>query len=271
MRDVHALLRQFDLRPRKGLGQHFLVDKGALGRIVAAAELGPQEVVLEVGAGLGTLTRALAAAAGRVVAVEVDERLVPLLKGELADCPNVCLVQGDILSLDPAELMQGGPYKVVANLPYAITSAALRHLLESRSPPTRMVLTVQREVAERIVARGGRMSLLALSVHFYGQPRLLFRLKPGAFYPLPEVESAVICVDRHPRPPVEVTDVEAFFRVARAGFSQPRKQLRNSLAAGLGLDPQSVAEALREAEVDPRLRAERLVLEDWARVTRVLG
>jgi len=270
MADTRALLRRYGLEPRKSLGQHYLVDEGALARIVAAAELGPAETALEVGAGLGALTRVLAAAAAQVVAVEIDRRLVQALRQELADCTNVHIVEGDILNLDPAELMAGQSYQVVANLPYHVTSAVLRHLLEARLPPRRMVVTVQREVAERIVARSGRMSLLAVSVHFYGQPRLLFRLKPGAFYPAPAVESAVVRIDRHLHPPVQVADVAAFFRVARAGFSQPRKQLRNSLAAGLELDPALATQVLTDAAIDPRQRAERLGLEDWARLTRAL-
>jgi len=271
MTDVRQILRRHGLEPRRELGQHFLVDARALARIVAAAELTADDAVLEIGAGVGNLTRPLAASAGRVVAVEVDRRFLPVLEAELADCPNVHLVAGDILALDPSDLMGEGPYKVVANLPYAITSAVLRHLLEARIPPQRMVMTVQREVAERIVARGGRMSLLAVSVQFYGRPQLLFRLRPGAFYPPPEVESAVVRIDRHPEPPVEVTDVGWFFQVVRAGFSQPRKQLSNSLASGLGISPGEAVSALREAGVDPRARAERLSLEDWARLARRLG
>ena len=271
MTDVRQILRRYGLEPRRELGQHFLVDARALARIVAAAELTADDAVLEIGAGVGNLTRLLAASAGRVVAVEIDRRFLPVLEAELADCPNVHLVAGDILALDPSDLMGEGPYKVVANLPYAITSAVLRHLLEARIPPQRMVVTVQREVAERIVARGGRMSLLAVSVQFYGCPQLLFRLRPGAFYPPPEVESAVVRIDRHPEPPVEVTDVGWFFQVVRAGFSQPRKQLINSLASGLGISPGEAASALREAGVDPRARAERLSLEDWARLARRLG
>jgi len=268
MTDVRQILRRHGLEPRRELGQHFLVDARALARIVAAAELTADDAVLEIGAGVGNLTRLLAASAGRVVAVEVDRRFLPVLEAELADRSNVHLVAGDILALDPSDLMGEGPYKVVANLPYAITSAVLRHLLEARIPPQRMVVTVQREVAERIVARGGRMSLLAVSVQFYGRPQLLFRLPPGAFYPPPEVESAVVRIDRHLQPPVEVTDVGWFFQVVRAGFSQPRKQLSNSLASGLGISPGEAASALQEAGVDPRTRAERLTLEDWARLAR---
>jgi 16S rRNA (adenine1518-N6/adenine1519-N6)-dimethyltransferase len=271
MSDVRALLRQYDLRPSKRLGQHFLVSEGTLSRIVAAAEVGPQDTVLEIGAGLGHLTRRLLDAAGEVVAVELDRRLVKVLQTELAGCDNLRLVQGDILALDPAVLVEERPYSVVANLPYAITSAVLRHLLEARLPPRRMVITIQREVAERIVARSGRMSLLAISVQFYGQPKLLFRIKPGAFLPPPKVESAVLRIDRHECPPVRPEDPELFFRVVRAGFSQPRKQLRNSLSAGLELPVDAVVATMHAVEIDPRRRAERLRLEEWDRLSAALA
>lgn len=270
---VRRLLREWDLRPSKGLGQNFLVDRAALEKIVAAAELAPDDVVLEVGAGLGALTERLAQAAGHVVAVELDERLMPVLRSVLSGFDNVTLIQGDILALDPAVLVGAASrqYKVVANLPYYITSAVLRHLLEASLKPQRMVVTVQREVAERIVARPGQMSLLAVSVQFYGRPQLLFRIKPGSFYPSPEVESAVVRVDLHATPPVPEDDTAAFFRVVRAGFAQRRKQLRNTLAAGLGRPPEEVAVKLTEIGVDPQRRPQALSLEEWASVTRVLG
>lgn len=278
--DVRRLLKQWDIRPSKGLGQNLLLNQTALEKIVAAAELHPDDIVLEVGAGLGTLTERLARDAGHVVAVELDERLMPVLQSVLSGFDNVTLIQGDILALDPAALVGTAThqhpassiqYKVVANLPYYITSAVLRHLLEASLKPRRMVITVQREVAERIIAKPGQMSLLAVSVQFHGRPQLLFRIKPGSFYPPPGVESAVLQVDLHTTPPVSVEDTAAFFRVVRAGFAQRRKQLRNSLAAGLKRSPEEVAAKLREAGVDPRRRAQTLTLEEWARVTRVLG
>jgi 16S rRNA (adenine1518-N6/adenine1519-N6)-dimethyltransferase len=277
--DVRTLLARWDLRPSKGLGQNFLVDRTALDKIVAAAELTHDDIVLEVGAGLGTLTKRLARGAGHVVAVELDQRLMPVLESVLADLHNVTLIQGDILALDPATLIGAAngqraassiQYKVVANLPYYITSAVLRHLLEASLKPQRLVLTVQREVAERIVAKPGRMSLLAVSVQFYGRPQLLFRIRPGSFYPAPGVESAVVRVDLHATPPVPIEDTGAFFRVVRAGFAQRRKQLRNALAAGLRQSPEEVAAKLREAGVDPRRRAQTLSLEEWASVAYVL-
>ena len=280
--NVRRLLERWDLRPSKGLGQNFLVNEAAIIKIVAAAELTPADVVLEVGAGLGALTERLAREAGHVVAVELDQRLMPALRDVLAGCDNVTLIQGDVLALDPAALVSTQPfgyaqdkppvsnlqYKVVANLPYYITSAVLRHLLEARLKPVRVVVTVQREVAQRIVAQPGQMSLLAVSVQFYGRPQLLFRIKPGSFYPSPGVESAVVRIDLHARPPVQDTD--AFFRVVRAGFAQRRKQLHNGLAACLGRSPDDVAAKLREVGVDPRRRAQTLSIEEWGAVARVM-
>jgi 16S rRNA (adenine1518-N6/adenine1519-N6)-dimethyltransferase len=263
---VRELLDKYNLRPRKGLGQNFLADPNILRKIVEAADLTPDATVLEIGPGLGMLTRFLSQAAGRVVAVELDEALFGLLRQELAGLPNLELVQGDILQLDPAAV--GGPsYTVVANLPYYITSAAIRHVQEASPPPQRIVLTVQREVAERIVAAPGELSLLAVSVQFYGRPRIVARIPAGAFVPPPKVDSAVVRIDTHPAPPVEVADVEAFFRVVRAGFGQKRKQIKNSLAAGLGVSAGEATAALARAGIDPQRRAQTLSLAEWAGLT----
>ncbi len=267
--DIRKLLHEFDIQPKKSLGQNFLVDQRALERIVEAAELGPEDIVLEIGPGLGTLTRLLAARAGRVVAVELDSRLVEALKKILADLSNVEVIHGDILELDPAALLTraaGFQYKVVANLPYYITSAILRHLLTAAVKPKLMVVTVQLEVARRIVAEPGDMSLLAVSVQFYGRPRIVARIKAGAFYPSPQVDSAVVRIDLHEQPVVEVDDVDSFFEVVRAGFAQRRKQLRNALAAELGLPTNQVAQALSRAGINPKRRAQTLNIKEWARV-----
>ena len=278
--DVRSVLGEWDIQPSKGLGQNFLVSPAVLDKIVAAAELTRDDIVLEVGAGLGTLTERLARYAGHVIAVELDQRLMPVLHSAMADVENVTLIQGDILALDPAELISAAStstpspdvqYKVVANLPYYITSAVLRHLLEARLKPQRMVITVQREVAERIVAKPGQMSLLAVSVQFYGRARRLFRIQPGSFYPSPSVESAVVQIDLHAAPPVPVEAADAFFRVVRAGFAQRRKQLRNTLAAGLRRSPAEIEATLTAVGVDPRRRAQTLSLEEWGRITCALG
>jgi 16S rRNA (adenine1518-N6/adenine1519-N6)-dimethyltransferase len=265
---VRELLDKYNLRPRKGLGQNFLADPNILRKIVEAADLAPDATVLEIGPGLGMLTRFLSRAAGRVVAVELDEALFGLLRQELSGLPNLELVQGDILQLDVGGLVEGPSYTVVANLPYYITSAAIRHVQEASPPPQRIVLTVQREVAERIVAAPGELSLLAVSVQFYGRPRIVARIPAGAFVPPPKVDSAVVRIDTHPAPPVEVADVEAFFRVVRAGFGQKRKQIKNSLAAGLRLPGGEAAAALARAGIDPQRRAQTLGLAEWAELTR---
>ncbi len=270
--DPREVLRRHGLRPRKGLGQNFLVDRRALERIVAAAGLTTADTVIEVGPGAGQLTRLLAEAAGRVVAVELDPQMVAALREELAGYTNVELVEADILQVDPAALAGGQPYKVVANLPYYITSAALRHLLEAQPPPTRLVVTVQQEVAQRITAAPGEMSLLAVSVQLYGRPQRVARIPAGAFYPPPKVDSAAVRIDvyaPHERP-VEVVDKERFFRVVRAGFGQRRKQLRNSLSAGLALPSAEVEAALARARIAPHRRAETLSLEEWAALAREL-
>jgi 16S rRNA (adenine1518-N6/adenine1519-N6)-dimethyltransferase len=204
-----------------------------------------------------------------VVAVELDESLLPALQQTLKPFPNVELIQSDILRLNLAGQPALTPgYKVVANIPYYITSAVLQHLLEAPNRPALIVLTVQREVAERIVAAPGDMSLLAVSVQFYSLPRLVARLPAGAFYPRPEVDSAVVRLDVRPEPPVEVPSPAQFFRVVKAGFSQKRKQLRNSLAGGLRLDAARVDAWMRAAGVDPRRRAETLTLAEWASLSR---
>lgn len=271
---IRRQLAQWDLRPAKGLGQNFLVDPVIRRRIVDAAGLTRDDHVLEVGAGLGSLTELLAARARRVVAVELDDRLIDPLTSAVEHLPNVTIVQGDILSLDPAELVRAprDRYRVVANLPYYITSAVLRHLLEAAVRPTCLVVTVQREVAERIVAAPGEMSLLALSIQYYGEPRILFRIKPGSFYPAPEVESAVLRVDVHADDELPAGDEPVeLFRVARAGFGQRRKQLRNAVSAGLRIAPVVAVGALQQAGVDPRRRAQSLSVQEWVRVADAIA
>jgi 16S rRNA (adenine1518-N6/adenine1519-N6)-dimethyltransferase len=270
---IGALLRAHGLRPRKRLGQNFLSDPVALGRIVDAADLSPEDVVVEVGAGVGTLTRPLAEQAGRVLALELDDDLVAILRDHVANLTNVQVLHGDVLRFSASQFTHCG-YKVVGNLPYYITSAVLRHFLEKVPRPRLMVVTVQREVGDRIVAGPGKMSLLAVSVQFYGQPRIVARIPAGAFYPPPQVDSAVVRVDVGAQPTIileEGIDEAAFFRVVRAGFSQKRKTLRNSLSAGLGFPPATVEEVLEQAGVDSRRRAETLSLIEWAGVVHTFS
>jgi 16S rRNA (adenine1518-N6/adenine1519-N6)-dimethyltransferase len=303
---ISALLKKYGLRPRKGLGQNFLVDPIHLDKIVEAAGLTERDLLLEIGPGPGTLTTRLAAAAGQVVAVELDPNMVNLLRTEYGHLPNLTIIEADILQTDLVTLLtphlpnhpsaqssnqppnhpitqppfsrnhrtsfqsQPPTYKVVANLPYYITSAVLRFLLESPARPGRVVVTVQREVAQRIVAQPGQLSLLAVSVQFYGQPQLVHRIPAGAFYPPPKVDSAVVRIDTFSEPPLDVPNVTHFFRIVRAGFRQKRKQLKNSLAGGLHKPTAEVVSALEQAGVDPARRAETLSLAEWGRLAEAM-
>jgi 16S rRNA (adenine1518-N6/adenine1519-N6)-dimethyltransferase len=261
--DIQQLLKQHGLHPDKSLGQNFLLDEAALGQVVDAAEINLQDVVLEIGAGVGNLTRHLAAVAHDVVAVELDGRLIPLLHLVVGQFGNVQVVQGDILTLDINKLVTSTPYLVVANIPYYITSNLIRHLLEASRPPHRLVLTLQQEVARRICAHPGDMSLLALSVQVYGHAEIVAHLPASAFYPPPRVDSSILRVDLYTAPLIPPALLDVFFQLVKAGFSQKRKTLRNALSGGLHLSP-SVAEVLLiEAGIAPKRRAETLSLPEW--------
>ncbi len=279
---TRGLLRRFGLKARKGLGQHFLVDGAVLGLITGAAELTPADIVVEVGPGLGVLTRELAREAGWVVSIELDEKLAHVLKETLASCDNVTIIDGDVLRIDPAALLDeqrahfspaaaaSSGYKVVANLPYYITAPVLRHFLEALARPELMVVMVQKEVAEVIAAGPGKMSLMSVSVQFYGEPEVVSYVPARCFYPVPEVDSAILRIRPYPHPAVAVTDREGFFRLVRAGFSASRKQLANSLGRGLVLPKAEVLALLEEAGIDPRRRAETLGLDEWTRLWQVV-
>lgn len=279
---AYQMLRDHGVQSDKRLGQHILVDPRAIERIVEAADLCETDTVLEVGPGPGTLTVPLAERAGQVIAVELDARMLAPLAELLSEHDNVRVVHGDILQQDLAALMGEVPYKVVANLPYYVTSAVLRHIFESRVRPELLVVTVQREVAERIIGRPGRgkrrrkqkdglrMSLLAVSVQFYGVPRIVARVPAGAFRPVPAVDSAVLHVDLYEPLPWGDVDVRRFFDVARAGFAQSRKQLRNALIHNLALPAERVSAGLEAAGIDGRRRAETLSIQEWVALANVL-
>ena len=269
-------LRSLELHARKGLGQHFLVDEKVLERIVSAAELDSMDTVVEAGPGLGILTKALAQRAGRVIAVELDPRLASALEQALASLANVTIVNADILESDPVELIKEARgaveprYKVVANLPYYIASAVVRHFLEAGLKPRLMVFMVQKEVAQAIVAQPGDMSLLSVSAQLYGKPSIVDYVPPRSFYPPPKVSSAIVRIEVYDHPAVE-EDVTRFFEVVRAGFTAPRKQLHNSLAQGLKILPAEAAALLEKARISQERRAETLTLEEWAQLCRVFS
>jgi len=276
MGSLRDLLESRDIRPKKGLGQNFLVDPVYLRKIAEAAELSRDDLVLEIGPGTGNLTEHLLARAGRVIAVELDRRMVDLLRQRFAGVETLTLIQGDILSVDLPALLQPHlgkfrAYKVVANLPYYVTSAALRLLLESPTRAALAALTVQWEVARRICAQPGEMSLLAVAVQWYAVPRIVTKVPAGAFSPVPKVDSAVLRLDMRAELVAAIPGEEALFRVVRAGFSQRRKQLRNSLSAGLSLPPTQVEGTMRAVGVEPTRRAETLGLAEWAALARAFA
>ena len=265
--DVLSIIKAHNLILKKSMGQNFMIDPYALRGVVDCADINPDIPVLEIGAGLGSLTHYLSLTAGRVIAVELDKRFVPILREQYGSNKHVRIIEGDIMKLPVAELAGSPGYYVVANIPYNITSALIRRLLEPLIKPARLVLTLQWEVAERICALPGRMSLLALSVQVFGLPHLLMRIPSSAFYPVPEVDSGVVRVDIYSPQRISNDKLMNFFVLAKAGFSQRRKTLRNALSAGLRLSTQDTAGLLEGSGIDPMRRAETLSLDEWLILT----
>jgi 16S rRNA (adenine1518-N6/adenine1519-N6)-dimethyltransferase len=262
-----TLLKQHGLYADKKLGQNFLQDSSALENIAQATEILDSDSVLEIGPGLGSLTRHLAVRAKEVVAVELDDKLIPVLRSVLAPYPNVRLTHGDILEFSPQQLGLPEHYIVAANIPYNITSAIIRHLLESVPKPRRIVLTIQKEVAERICETPPDMSLLALSVQVYGRPSIAAQIPAGAFFPAPNVDSSVVKIEIYPEPLIPFPLLPVFFKLIKAGFSQKRKTLRNSLSAGLGISTKEAESLLNNSQIDFMRRAETLNLAEWQRLS----
>jgi len=273
------LLRQFGFKPKKRLGQHFLIDEAVLERILSAVELGPEDIVVEIGPGLGILTEGLARRGARVIAVELDSRLVALLKKRLTAFPDVKIIHADILKVAPRQLLQNNlpasepvrGYKVIANLPYYITSPVLRHFLEAQPRPSEMVVMVQKEVGEAIAAIPGKMSLLSVKIQFYSKPAIISYVPAASFYPPPKVDSVILRLDVYSRPPIEVSDVAGFFDIVTHGFSSPRKQIRNSLAHSLEMPPSQVALLLEKAGIESKRRAETLSLKEWRELWKIFA
>ena len=251
-------------RPRKSLGQHYLVDPRIANRIVTAADLTIADTVVEIGPGNGVLTRRLVERAGRVVAVELDERLAAELPGRLDTPANLEVHHGDARTVAMEDLVGlGNPYKVVANLPYYAAAPIIRRFLESDAAPTLMVVMVQREVGEAMTAKPGAMTLLSVATQLYAEASVVTHVPPRAFRPPPKVSSTVVKLRVSGKPAVSVRDVESFFDLARAGFTAPRKQLRNSLMQGAGAAAGVVSGILDDAGIDGQRRPATLSIEEW--------
>jgi 16S rRNA (adenine1518-N6/adenine1519-N6)-dimethyltransferase len=263
MESIPKLLKRYGLKPQKGLGQNFLSDPASLRKVIDAADIQPDDTVLEIGPGLGSLTHLLAESAARVVAVELDRHLVNALEEILQPYSNVELLRANILEVNLNELFSEPGYLVVANIPYYITSALLRQLLETQHPPVRLVLTIQKEVAERICSDAGDLSLLALSVQVYGKPSITATIPAGAFYPAPKVDSAVVRVDIYPEPLIQREKLDSFFALTKAGFSQKRKTLSNALSGGMHWEKDITVDLLIKSGIDPQRRAQTLTLPEW--------
>ncbi len=263
-----TILQRNGLRPKRSLGQNFLIEESILDRIASSADITSIDNILEIGPGLGSLTEKLANAAGQVVAIEIDSTLFPILNENLSEYANIKLVNEDILKINPAHHF-GGPFKVVANIPYYISTAIIRHLLSGRDKPTMLVLTLQKEVAQRTVADPGKMSLLSVATQLYARASMLFTIKAGSFWPRPEVDSAVLRLVVEPFDKYKISDESTFFAIVRAGFSQKRKQLKNNLSQ-LGYSTDQIKNLLKQANVDGKRRAETLSVEEWVTIYRAI-
>lgn len=274
-----AILQKYQFRFQKKYGQNFLIDTSVLEKIIKAAQIGRDDCVLEIGPGIGTMTQYLAENAGRVIAVEIDKALIPILEETLAPYENVTVIQGDILKVDMGELAEryngGKPLKVTANLPYYITTPIIMGLFEKKVPVSGITVMVQKEVAERMQAKPGTKNYgtLSLAVQYYARPQIVANVPPNCFMPRPAVGSAVIHLERFGEPPVQVQDEKFMFELIRAAFNQRRKMMVNALAGAgnLQLPKESIAEALRELEIPETIRGEKLSLSQFAQLSDILS
>ncbi|MCX6718280.1 MAG: 16S rRNA (adenine(1518)-N(6)/adenine(1519)-N(6))-dimethyltransferase RsmA [Candidatus Staskawiczbacteria bacterium] len=273
---IKELLSKYNARPSKGLGQNFLIDKNVLNKIIEASDIKPSDVILEVGPGIGTLTQELAKKAKKVIAIEKDKVMIEILKETLKDSKNIEIIQGDILK---NKLSLPKKYKIVANIPYYLTSPLIRKFLESENQPEEMVLMLQKEVAQRICSKPPRMSLLAVSVQFYADAKIVSYVSKNCFWPAPKIDSAIIKIHPVKSPEGRIlakpklfngVNSQLFFKVVKAGFSQPRKQLAGNLSKMLKLSREKTNSWLLKNNIAPTQRAETLSVEDWKNLANSL-
>lgn len=265
---IRRVLREYQVFAQKKLGQHFLIDKETLKQIIAAANLKPADSVLEIGPGLGTLTRALSPHVKKVVAVEKDYQMIKIFGSINRDLANVKIVEANALTLTPQFLKQhfGKTYKLVANLPYYLTSAILRFFLQRKVRPAMMVVMVQKEVAERIIALPPEANLLSVAVQIYGQPEIVAKVPRLSFWPAPKVDSAILKITPYSTDRYPIDDDTAFFRVVKAGFGERRKQLHNSLSSGLHLSLAEAKQILQDCDIQSSRRAQTLTIREWQKL-----
>ncbi len=263
--EIKELLEKYRIKPNKRMGQSFLIDKNILDKIIETAHISKDNIILEIGSGLGNLTKRLAQKAKKVIAIEKDKKLIEPLKNTLREYDNVEIIQGDILK---NELKLPLNYKIIANIPYYLTSSLIRKFLESENQPQEMTLLIQKEVAQRMTTKPPRMNLLSISVQFYAQPEITFHVSKNCFWPKPKVDSALIKMSEIKKP--KGVDIERFFQLVKVGFSSPRKQLVNNLSSKLGLDRGGIKKTLIDIGLDEKIRAEGLRIEDWVKLSSKL-
>ncbi len=274
-RVIKNLLKKHKIRPSKWLGQNFLIDKSVIKKVIKAAELCPEDIILEIGPGIGAITQELAKRAKKIIAVEKDPKMCKILEETLKDFKNVKIINKDILKYQIAKRSLGlvydsknQKYKVVANLPFYITAPVIRKFLESNNPPQEMILIVQKEVAQRICSKPPKMNLLAVSVQFYSKAKIISYISKKSFWPQPKVDSAILKISAFNRPRKSVFN-QRFFRIVKDGFSQPRKQLANNLSNSLKLNKEQIKLWLFKNNIQPSQRAETLTIKDWFKLTKM--
>jgi len=270
---IKSLCSKYALVPKSWQGQNFLIDQKVLDRIISVSGLKKEDIILEVGPGFGILTKELAKRVKKVITVEIEEKLVKALKNILKDYKNVEIMQGDILKISNVQFLIPN-YKIVANIPYSITAHFLRKFLEGDAKPQEMILLVQKEVAERIIAKNKDASLLSVSVQFYGQPEIIDFVSSSSFYPEPEVDSAIIKIGKIGKgfsQNLSPEEIKSFFRIVKIGFSSRRKQLHNNLSAGLRLESEKIKEIFGNLGFNQQIRAQELSIEDWVRLAKEIN
>lgn len=269
---IKNLFKKYKICPLKRLGQNFLIDKGVIKKVIKGAKLLPTDVVLEIGPGIGAITQELAKGAKKVIAVEKDPKMVEILKETLRDFKNVEIINKDVLKIEPKTChLKPKTYKIVANLPFYITAPVIRKFLENNNPPQEMILIVQKEVAQRICAKPPKMNLLAVSVQFYAKPKIISYISKKSFWPVPKVDSAIIQIIPPSSAYGSTLFREQFFKIVKAGFSQPRKQLVNNLAKTLKLNKEQVKFWLLKNNIQAIQRAETLNINDWINLTKTFN
>ncbi len=277
-RKIKDELNQLGIEPKKSLGQNFLINEGIYKKIVVALEIKNNDIIVEVGPGLGTLTGFLAESGAEIIAIEKDGLLTAYLKNKFKNNKNVTIIEGDILKFNPVDYrLQTTNYKLVGNIPYYLTSRLTRTVFEKWPRPEKIVLMIQKEVAQRIIAKPPDMSLLAVSVQYYSEPKIISYVSRNSFYPAPKVDSAILrlvssfqFLASSKKTKNSQLETRSFFRIVRAGFAGKRKQLINNLAMGLKISKQEIQQKLSLVDINPQRRAETLTIEEWQKITNSL-